>query len=133
VKILIETVPHSTQRYNTVGDWTVSPTGNWHIKVSSLNNWRREVLIAAHELVEMALCRHAGITSAEVDAFDLTCDEPDPGLNPAAPYHKQHMVATAVETLLAGLMEVNWMAYEDQITHLAYGIEKLLPQPRSLD
>jgi hypothetical protein len=133
MKILIETVPHSTQRYNTVGDWEVMPGGTWHIKVSSLHNWKREVLIAVHELVEMALCRHAGITSTEVDAFDLACDEPDPGLNPAAPYHKQHMVATAVETLLAGLMEVDWVAYEDQIAHLAYGIEKLLPQPRSLD
>ena len=118
MKILIETIPHSSQRYNTVGDWEVMPDGTWYVKVSSLGHWRHEVLIAVHELVEMALCRHEGITSAEVDAFDLACDEPDPGLNPRAPYHKQHMVATAVETLLAGLMEVNWADYEAQVMHL---------------
>jgi len=148
MKILIETIPHSSQRYDTCGDWTVSPEGNWHIQVSQLHNWRREVLVAIHELVEMTLCRDKGITTKEVDDFDIhyqrklehlaqcnngtVCRDADhaqlrdetsaeePGDCPDAPYYIQHQIATVVERLLAAQMGVDWLAYEDQVNNLAW-------------
>src|ERR1700679_1108234 len=148
MKILIETIPHPSQRYDTCGDWTVSPNGNWHIQVSQLHNWRREVLIAIHELVEMTLCRDKGITAKAVDDFDLwydkalqhlakctagdVCEEcnhgtlksmtsaEEPGDCPDAPYYIQHQIATVVERLLAAQMGVDWLAYEDQVNNLAW-------------
>ena len=148
MKILIETVAHSAQRYDTCGDWTVSPEGNWTIKVSSLHNWRHELLIAIHELVEMTLCRDKEITAKEVDDFDIdyqrklehlaqcnngtVCRDADheelrvetsaeePGDSVNAPYYKQHQIASAVERLLAAEMKVDWLAYSDQVDNLKY-------------
>ena len=148
MKILIETIPHTNQRYDTCGDWTVSPEGNWYIKVSQLHNWRREVLIAIHELVEMTLCRDKGITAKAVDDFDLwyakalqhlaecgaddVCEEyahetlqkltsaEEPGDCPDAPYYRQHQIATGIERILAAEMGVDWPAYSDQIVNLKY-------------
>lgn len=148
MKILIETIRHEDQRYDTCGDWTVSPTGNWHISVSSLHNWRREVLIAIHELIEMALCRHKGISTKDVDDFDVDyqrklqhlaeCNDgtacrdanheqlrketsaEEPGDSKLAPYYKQHQIATGIERLLAAELEVNWLEYEDQVSNLLW-------------
>ena len=146
MKILIETIAHPSQRYDTCGDWTVSPEGNWHIRVSQLYNWRLEVLVAIHELVEMALCRDKGVTAKAVDDFDLAyqqdlqhlaeCDAPDceqnhvamklatqaeePGDCPDAPYYRQHQIATGIERILAAEMGVDWSAYSEQIVNLKY-------------
>ena len=146
MKILIETIAHSSQRYDTCGDWTVSPEGNWMIKVSSLHNWRREALVAVHELVEMILCRDKGLTAGAVDDFDLgyqqdlqhlaECNDPDcpqdhdqlrkrtlteePGDCPESPYYIQHQIATVVERLLAAQMNIEWEAYSNQIANLKY-------------
>ena len=51
MKIIIETIPHDHQRYNTVGDWQFSPDGTLHVKVSEMDDWRHEALIAVHEVV----------------------------------------------------------------------------------
>jgi hypothetical protein len=70
MKVIIETIPHQDQRYNTVGDW------RWHgdilmISVSQLGNWKYEAAIAYHELREALHCKHLGISQEAVDAFDL--------------------------------------------------------------
>lgn len=96
MKIIIETIPHVSQRYPTVGDWyftqqnpdgVESPLSDapivplhdllsdpkyvLHIKVSNLTDWRREFLIVVHELCEVGLCVNEGVSQATVDAFDM--------------------------------------------------------------
>jgi hypothetical protein len=125
MKIVIEVIPHSEQRYPTVGDWQAVGREDWLIQVSELGNWRMEMLVAIHELIEMTLCAHEGITSAEVDQFDLAFTRTDealigkePGDDWRAPYYFQHQIATGIERQLAALMDVDWQAYENKVNSL---------------
>lgn len=128
MKILIETIPHEAQRYTTVGDWFYDAENTLHIRVSKLSDPRLEELIAVHELVEVLLCSHAGVTQQSVDDFDKMTekDRPDvePGDEPDAPYVRQHCFATAVERMLAAEMGVSWKNYEAELEALPSVEEK---------
>jgi hypothetical protein len=120
LKINIETIPHEQHRYTTVGDWWVDKDGTIQIRVSGLSDWRREALIAVHELVEILLCKEKGISTETVDKFDKAfnyADHPDeePGDEPSAPYVRQHCIATGVERLLAAELGVLWKDYEQEL------------------
>ena len=95
LKIFIETVDH--QRYPTAGDWPLKHDG-LHIFVSRMSDQRYEFLVAMHEAIEAYLCKHDGVSQAAVDRFDQAYehrrkpgDDSEPGDNPKAPYHKQHI------------------------------------------
>lgn len=143
MKIIIETIPHSSQRYPTVGDWwfqeepvyiETTPPGNremvgkqleLHIRVSDMGDWKKEALIAIHELAEVCMCKSSGISQEDVDDFDMDYEEhrqeedvTEPGDLPDAPYHRQHVVATAIERIVAGEMNVDWNQYNDTINGL---------------
>ncbi len=122
MKLTITTIPHERQRYDTVGDWKFTPRGHLMIRVSQMGDPRYETLIALHELVEAVLCREAGIDQREVDRFDMAYetsrhlgDKSEPGDDPAAPYHHQHVSATWFEQHLAGLLHVDWEAYDAEV------------------
>jgi len=113
-KITIKIISHYEQRYDTAGDWWPDPEGVWHITVSDLGDPRYNALIAVHELIEMILCCERGITPEMVDAFDIGYDGKfpnDPGIDPLAPYHREHMAATVVERDLARKLHVAWDPY----------------------
>lgn len=130
MRIDIQTIPHAEQRYPTVGDWTEAvafPDGEktWTIHVSDLNDWRREVLVAVHELVEMSLCVHRHIAEQDVSDFDVKFEAArtegntdEPGDDPKAPYCGEHQFATKVEKLLAVELEVDWEDYERAVMEL---------------
>lgn len=125
MRVIIETIAHKDQRYPTVGDWFYDDDGTLRIKVSQLSDWRREMLIAVHELVEVLCCKHEGISQESVDQFDKAYEEtrhPDnfdePGDDPGAPYVKQHCIATGVERILAAELKVNWKQYEEELDEL---------------
>lgn len=136
MKIVIETIPHDQQRYPTCGDWyyTDEPTTPevgaptekvLHIKVSNLSDRRREALIAIHELVEVMLCEHDGVTQEAVDDFDKAYeatrqegDVSEPGDDEKAPYRDQHCFATGIERLLASRLGVGWKEYESELEQL---------------
>lgn len=118
-KIIIETIPDKVQRYNTVGDYYFDEAGNRLIMVSDLANWKYELLIAVHELVEASLCKDRGITDAAIDEFDFAFEEArtvnkkttEPGDEPDAPYFEEHQFASKVEKMLAAELNVNWDEY----------------------
>lgn len=113
IKVTIETIPHSAHRYNTIGDWLVDQNGALIIRVSDLADWRLEMLVAIHELIEAALCAHANITQEKVDAFDMNYKgDEEPGDDPKAPYAGPHCVATGVERIIAACMGISWSKYE---------------------
>lgn len=124
MKIVIIPIPHKRQRYPTVGDWYFKK-GALHIRVSKMSDWRHEMLVAVHELVEVLLCKHRGITAAKVDAFDKAFEkarkpgnEDEPGDDPKAPYRKEHFFATNIEALLSAELGVDWAKYEREINDL---------------
>jgi hypothetical protein len=120
LKIIIETVEH--QRYPTAGDWQVKPD-RLHITVSSMSDRRYEFLLGMHEVIEAYLALHAGVSPAAVDAFDEAYeakrkkgDASEPGDDPKAPYHKQHVFAEKIERLLARQLKVDWSAYDREVS-----------------
>jgi hypothetical protein len=129
LKILIQTIPHSEQRYDTVGDWWIDPQGTWQVRVSELPEKsalfpeKYPFLVAIHELVEMALCLAAGISQRAVDAFDTAWaphdDIEEPGEDPRAPYYEQHQMAMGIERTLAAALYVEWFEYERAINALS--------------
>ena len=114
MRILIESIPHADQRYGTCGDWypVGADSDALRINISHLNDHAMESLVAVHELVEALLCLKRGITAEQVDAFDLDFVGPgEPGDDPAAPYHREHVFATQIEEMLAKELGVDWDAY----------------------
>lgn len=119
-------IAHKRQRYETCGDY-FTEGGTTHFRVSRMKDRRYCLLVFAHELIEYLLCRAAGVRMREIDRFDIAyekareshglgtpcgcdfCEEP--GDDPHAPYHKQHLVATACEGLIAEALGVDWEAY----------------------
>lgn len=125
MKILIETIPHKEQEYPTVGDWRRDEDGTLRIKVSEEIGDKFALLVALHELVEVALCEDRGITTEQVDTFDKSFElhrQPgnvdEPGDDPAAPYRSEHFFATSIERLMAAELNVDWNEYEAAINKL---------------
>lgn len=115
--IRIQIVPAEKQRYDTLGDW-------FHVKlaeeteecamirVTDLGDDRYNFLIAFHELIEMVLCEQRGISSFDVDNFDLAFEgRGEPGDHPAAPYFREHQFAMMMEKLMAHELGVDWDEY----------------------
>jgi len=128
-KITIEVIPHLNQRYNTCGDWQFDAKGNLKIKVSRLarTGWRGSAAIAVHELVEALLCQARGITTEDVDKFDLSFDpavqEWEPGDDPTCPCKREHCVATGVERILINEFGIDWLPYENELEEMTKDYE----------
>jgi hypothetical protein len=128
MNIEIKVIPHSEQRYPTVGDWFYTPDGDDKllcIRVSKMSDRRYEFLVALHELVEVKLCEWGGITQEMVDAFDMEFEKnrhPDdlsePGDDSSAPYRVQHCIATGIERIVAALLGVSWNEYAKEVESL---------------
>lgn len=125
MKITIETIPHEEQRYPTVGDWVFNLDGDLQIFVSEMRDSQVEFLVGIHELVEAMVCKIWGVTQEEVDKFDMeyeanrTLDNmEDPGDDPGAPYHSEHVFAGIIERLVAHEMGIKWSEYEKEIAKL---------------
>ncbi len=117
--VTIDALDHCDQRYDTVGDWQVTPGDTLQVTVSYLGDRRMEALVAVHELVEAILCLHRGIAPEAVDKFDQDFEgEGEPGDDPKAPYHREHVFATQVERMLADELGVDWDEYDRKVQAL---------------
>ena len=104
--IVMKVIPHQDQRYDTLGDYWIDPDGTWQFRVSDMGDWRYNFSVLLHEFVEFALLQHKSVTEESVLAFDLAVPEnspyaEDPGFDPKAPYHNEHVYADAMERLIA--------------------------------
>lgn len=123
----IKVIPHEKQRYETVGDWFYN-AGVLCIRVSAMDNWKYEMAIAIHELVEVLLCKTAGVSQKICDDFDIkyeadrgrgkhTSDQ-EPGDDPDAPYALQHSFATAIERIFIAGVGESWAAYSSKVASM---------------
>jgi hypothetical protein len=97
--------------------------GDWHfdgecltVKVAANGDWRSEMCIAVHEIVEALLCRTQDIPETAIDDFDRSW-RPHSGLDeagadPAAPYYMAHMSAMSLEHHLATVFGLPWARHE---------------------
>lgn len=131
-RIVIETVPHDEQRYETCGDWYYENDGSLVIKVSQTNS-KYELLIALHELVESVLCGLKGINEIDVTNFDVEFEnmrrlypsmvaDSEPGDNEAAPYFHEHQMANRLENWLADSTLEDKNDYVDTINNLGKSV-----------
>lgn len=127
MNVIIKTIPHAAQRYDTCGDWWWEGDSKYllQIRVSEMCDVRYEWLVIVHELVEVLCCRHDGVTQKQVDDFDMDFEKrrkkgntDEPGDDANAPYRQQHCIATGVERLLAFALGVCWADYEKEINQL---------------
>jgi hypothetical protein len=112
--------PPREMRYRTVGDWK-NKDCTTVVEVADTGNDDYNFLLLIHELVEAYLCRKAGVTTEEVDTFDINMAQMgdyEPGENPQAPYYKQHQFANIIELLVARELGVNWQRYEECLNNL---------------
>lgn len=117
--IAIITIPHKEQRYETVGDWQYDVQNNLEIHVSDTHDVNLNFLIGLHELIEAHLCKQSYITQEEVDAWDKAHDgDIEPGAIRNCPYYRQHLLATVVERMIAGELDVDWDEYEKALEEL---------------
>ncbi len=103
-------VTKGLQRNEGVGDYFENGDSSWTILATEMPNPRHSDLILSHEFIEVLLIRAAGIPEPIINAFDAYFEEkrkagqvgPDdePGDDPTAPYHKEHVLATKIERIL---------------------------------
>ena len=142
MRVVIQAIEHVEQRYPTCGDYWDDEAGNLQVRVSKMDDWRYEALVGIHEVIEALLCRHDGVSFAEIDAFDKDFEkaraevtnpakvrrflfrgevrdkDAEPGDDPRAPYYRQHGIATGIERILAVLLGVDWSAYSEAVLAL---------------
>lgn len=128
VQFVIKTIPHHWQDYPTCGNWFVGDNHEVGVLVSEMGDSRYEHLVGIHEMIEAGLCHNDGITPEQIDQFDMQFEadrllgrhppDAEPGDDPRAPYRRQHLMATAIEKMLAAAMGVDWKAYEDAVNGL---------------
>lgn len=103
-RIVIEVIPQTAQRYDTLGDWYYDEERVLYIKCSG-DDHEAALLVGLHELIEAWLCADRGITQEVVDQFDLKWGEVgEPGDDPRAPYYVEHRKAMLIEHLMANFL-----------------------------
>ena len=129
MNVEIKVIPHKSQRYETCGDWQWKDfPKKLDITVSDMKNWKYEMLVGVHELLETLLCFDRHITGSQVDRFDTKFEADrlkgkhsataEPGRSKKAPYYREHKFASKVEKLLAEELNVNWKKYDDCVNEL---------------
>lgn len=126
--IVIKSIPQSEHRYPTVGDYWRDKDGTLQIRVSEMGNKEYESLVVLHELIEIILTEHKGIKEPDIMAFDvqfekereegLHSEDDEPGEDPRAPYRKEHVLAEALERVVANELGVVWNDYGNTVMSL---------------
>jgi hypothetical protein len=146
----IEVIPHSAQRYDTVGDYFYRHINEIFIRVSDFSvAIKREVpygmseeqvkeaekfefCVMIHEFMEAFLCHLMNVKTQDIDTFDLNhLDSDEPGALEDAPYHTQHMLATEVEKLVCSILGLSWDEYDRAVKRVSQSEEKSETNPVS--
>jgi hypothetical protein len=127
MRYIIETIPHSHQKYNTIGDWRFSEDyKTCFIFVSDLGDVDFQNAIGLHEMTEVMLFlkRFSPEEAVKiVDAFDTEFEknhssDEEPGDDPKSPYHIEHGYASSAERMYIAACKKNWKQYEDAMVKI---------------
>ncbi len=119
-----KTIPYSEQRYQTCGDYWLDESG-LHFRINQLGNEDFEFLVRIHEEIEEHLTRRRGLQEPDIMAFDQMWEkeresgkhgeDEEPGHDPRAPYHHEHVLAETIERVLAWQMGIVWSDYSKAV------------------
>jgi hypothetical protein len=110
MKITINNIPHSKQRYETLGDYWIDKEGVLHIVVSEFVDEDSSFVVGIHELIESWLCKKRGISFDGITQFDIDFKgEGEPGDDPKSPYLKEHKFATKIEKMVCKELGIKWV------------------------
>lgn len=122
MRIIIETIDHKDQDYDTVGNWNfteINEECELSISVSDMGNWRYEALVGIHEALEAILCYDRGVSEQSVTDFDVSfTGNGEPGDALKAPYRKEHRFATKIEKMICKEFNIDWKAYSKTVDNL---------------
>ena len=129
--IRIKIIPHSSQKYNTCGDFWKTKNGNWEMRISKMNPAYEEAVIE-HELHEMVRTAMDGVNWKDIDRFDTVDvfkldpkNADDPGFSKFASYHLQHMEADKIERYVIKKHGKIWKEYVDYLDRMPYKPRKV--------
>lgn len=121
-----KTIPYKQQRYETCGDYWIDETGV-HFRVNDMGNDDFEFLVRMHEMIEEHMTRRRGLKEPDIMAFDLMwekereegkhAEDEEPGHDPRAPYHREHVLSENIERMLAHFMGISWPEYERAVNN----------------
>lgn len=103
----------------TVGYWNEDEQGVT-IWIHTMSDWRFMVAVLFHELIEWALTKHRGVTTAQCDAFDDDYEEQyrngrnkaeEPGDDPDCPYFEGHQFGNHLEWTVIFILGASWKDY----------------------
>jgi glyoxylate carboligase len=125
-EICLKVIPDGEHRPGSVcGDYWFDDAGILQIRTSDLGDTRMNMLVLIHEIVEVVQTEYLGISEEDIRNFDLDFEVnrdagnvDEPGDDPRAPYVRQHCIATAVERMMAALLDVSWKSYEAKCNEL---------------
>lgn len=129
MNIHILTVPNEDikKRHGFTGaDWWWDDSGDLQVRVAAeLYDWKERACLAIHEAAEAVMCRHLHVTHEIVDIYDAKFEANHPtdrttnvGDLDDCPYRIPHNAATAMERVMAGVLNVSWQAYDDRLAIL---------------
>ena len=121
MKIIIETIDHKDQKYDTIGDYWTDPDGTWQIRVSKMGNWKYEMAVALHELWEKSLCYDRHIGEEFITQFDIEFEKDEarkakyiePGNDPDCPYKAEHEIAESVARMMCTHLGIDYELYNN--------------------
>lgn len=122
-KIVIRPIDWQNHRYSTCGDWLYDAEDNViEVRVSRMTDWRSELAVALHEVIESVCCLEKDISEAQVTAFDIQYEKEreegkhsefeESGDDKAAPYHDEHVAASFVEREVCSQLKLDWKKHE---------------------
>jgi hypothetical protein len=127
MNINIQTIPNEeikNRKGFTGADWWFDESGNLQVRVAAeIADWREAMALAMHEAAEALMCKHLGITVAQVDEFDAKFKgenilDVNAGDDPLCPYRVPHTYATAIERVMTGVLGVDWLPYDARLSKL---------------
>jgi hypothetical protein len=132
-EITIKTIEHSKQLYDTCGYWAYDDK-DMEILVSKMENPDYEFFVGIHEVIEGYLCARKGVTTEEVDEWDMWYEEAremgtapcgcriaktsEPGDDTHCPYRDEHAFATKIEKMLIKKTGLSWIKYDKAVNEL---------------
>lgn len=122
LQYVIEILEPGEMRYPTCGDYFEDDNGVTHIQICDQGDWKKNLLITVHEMVEEALTRDRGITEKAISDFDFDFEDnrqendlSEPGDHPNAPYRREHRFSENIERQLAYELGVDWLEYDKNL------------------
>lgn len=112
-RIKIKCIDPANQRFSECGDWFYDAEDDViTIFVSRMEDWKSEIAVAVHEVVESVMCLDRGIDQTDIDLFDKNFYQDhksgEAGDDKNAPYFDEHVAATFIEREVCNQLGLTW-------------------------